>query len=306
MQYTYEFLQQVLDAITEHIVVINERGDILFVNQTWQDFGKNNACQIQGHWDGQNYIAECDRAAASGDDFGLQAAHGIRKVIRGELDNFYFEYPCHSPTQQRWFMMRVSRFQVQEQPCFVISHQNITERKMAEQRVLDLSRLDGLTQIANRRFLDEFLQNEWSRCHRLTMPISLAILDIDHFKLLNDREGHQAGDKCLCKVATLLQQFAKRPSDLCARYGGEEFILVWGNMSQSDANQCLKHLFEALELLNIPNLDSPVKPILTLSAGLVTLLPTQKITIEEMLKVADDLLYQAKESGRDQIQLGLI
>lgn len=93
--------------------------------------------------------------------------------------------------------MRVTPFQVHNNDYFVISHQNITERKLAEEEVRNLARIDGLTGIPNRRTFDEFLCDEMKRCARLNKPICLAVIDVDHFKLLNDTYGHQSGDGCL-------------------------------------------------------------------------------------------------------------
>lgn len=228
MENSHEALRLILDSITEHIVVIDDMGTIQYANKSWSDFGSKNACSVGVNWRGINYIDECDKAAAMGNDFGEKARNGILSVINKEMPAFYFEYPCHSPDEKRWFMMRVTALQMSCQDYFVISHQNITERKLAEEEVKNLARLDGLTDIPNRRAFDEFLYNEWRRCLRLKLPISLAIVDLDHFKLLNDIYGHQSGDECLIKIGALLKEFASRPGDICARYGGEEFALVWG------------------------------------------------------------------------------
>ena len=298
---SYNFLKSVLDTITEHIVVINSEGDILFVNKTWSSFGLNNACLIDETWSGVNYLKECDKAAEMGDDFGLNAASGIRSVIKSEDDKFYFEYPCHSPDEERWFMMRVTPFLNSGEECFVISHQNITERKIAENSVLKLSRIDGLTDIPNRRFFDDFLASEWNRCHRLELPVSLALIDLDNFKLLNDTYGHQAGDESLKAIGNALQKFSKRPSDLCARYGGEEFAIIYGNTNLDQAKILLEELLNEIRLLNIPNKKSPIQPILTASIGLATMQPSKNNIESELIQEADRLLYLAKEKGKNQI-----
>ncbi|WP_289243528.1 GGDEF domain-containing protein [Methylophaga sp. UBA678] len=222
---SYDFLKEILNSLTEHIVVINNQGEIVFVNQSWCTFASDNESTIED-WCGINYIKECEKAASMGDEIGEAVGVGIKDVIADRQHSFYYEYPCHSPEEQRWFMMRVLPLDVKVGAHFIVSHQNITERKVAEERVRELSRIDGLTQIANRRHFDVFLKREWRRCHRLTLPFSMAVLDIDHFKLLNDTYVHQVGDEALVQVARVLKNFVKRPSDLCARYGGEEFALL--------------------------------------------------------------------------------
>ncbi len=298
---SYNFLKSVIDTVTEHIVVIDIKGNILFVNKTWKSFGQNNACLFDEQWKGVNYLSECDKAADMGDDFGLKAADGIRRVIQGEEDEFYFEYPCHSPDKKRWFMMRVTPFTIPEGRCFVISHQNITERKLAEEEVLNLARIDGLTDIPNRRYFNEFLDSEWKRCQRLNIPISLAIIDLDHFKYLNDTYGHQAGDDCLKSVGKILKKYVKRPSDICARYGGEEFSLVYGNTGLEQAKRLTRQLLNEIHSLNIPNKNSPIMPTLTASIGLATMQPNSDNSKTDLIKKSDESLYSAKESGRNKI-----
>jgi diguanylate cyclase (GGDEF)-like protein len=298
---SYDFLKSVLDTITEHIVVIDSEGDILFVNKAWSAFAQNNACLVDEAWNGVNYLKECDKAADMGDDFGVEAASGIRSVIKGNEEKFYFEYPCHSPDEKRWFIMLVTSFTIQGVNYFVISHQNITKRKLAEEKVLNLSRIDGLTDIPNRRYFNEFLNEEWKRCHRLGMPISLAIIDLDHFKLLNDTYGHQAGDECLKSVGRVLKRFGKRPCDICARYGGEEFAIVFGDTNLEQAKILVGKLLNEIRLLNIPNKKSPTLPTLTASIGLATMYPNKENNESELIKESDKSLYSAKENGRNQI-----
>ena len=298
---SYEFLKSVLDTITEHIVVINSEGDILFVNKTWTSFGQKNSCQIYNTWEGVNYLKECDHAAETGDDFGVKAANGIREVINADKEVFYFEYPCHSPNEQRWFMMRVTPFTLQGVRCFVISHQNITERKIAEEEVLNLSRIDALTDIPNRRYFNDFLDSEWKRCLRLGIPISLAIIDLDNFKLLNDTYGHQKGDECLKLIGKILKGNSKRPGDIYARYGGEEFAIVYGDTNLEQAKLLVVKLLNQIRSLNIPNEKSPALPILTASIGLATMLPNKENSVTELIKQSDDSLYSAKDKGRNQM-----
>jgi hypothetical protein len=103
--------------------VIDQRGTILFVNRSWTAFGRQNSCLIvDGTWQNTNYLDVCDTAASEGDAFGAQAADGLRAIINGTESVFYLEYPCHSPREQRWFMMRVSSLSLERTRCFVVCH----------------------------------------------------------------------------------------------------------------------------------------------------------------------------------------
>lgn len=301
MTKSYEFLALILDSVTEHIVVINRAGQIEFVNKSWSSFGRSNACIIGDGWKGVNYLEECDRAAAMGDPFGVMAGRGIRNVIEKSEATFHFEYPCHSPEEKRWFMMRVTPFHLNGADYFVISHQNITERKLAEEEARNIAKIDGLTCIPNRRSFDEFLHEEWRRCLRLKKPICLAMIDIDYFKLLNDTYGHQRGDECLVRVGSLLKKYAKRPGDICARYGGEEFSLVWGDTGLTEAMQLSKKLLEDIAELGMPNVNSPVEKHVTVSIGLAEMVPGIEMDECEIIARSDSALYKAKEGGRNMV-----
>ena len=295
------FLKSILDSIAEQIAVIDLTGNIVFVNQSWVSFGQNNQYQSKADWTSVNYLKVCDDSVKMGDTFGRRAGIGIRKVISSELPMFYFEYPCHSPKEKRWFIMSVTPFLFENSTYLVILHKNITQRKIAEETVLNLSYMDGLTNISNRRYFDKFLKDEWRRCLRLHLPITLAIIDIDHFKLINDTYGHQIGDDCLKRIGLLIKKIAKRSSDLCARYGGEEFAIVFGNTDLKSSMKIITKLSNAIADLQIPNEKSPIIPTLTVSIGVSTLYPSVQISEKELLASADTLLYQAKEKGRNQI-----
>lgn len=297
-----DFLRSVLNSISEHIVVIDREGMIRFVNKAWVTFGQDNGCLINNNaWLTINYLKVCDESAALGEEYGSEAAEGIRRVIEHALVLFCSEYPCHSPNEKRWFMMRVTPFQLEDVLYCAISHQNITERKLAEEQVLNLSRVDGLTRIPNRRYLDEFLEAEWKRCSRLNLPIAIAVMDIDHFKLLNDHYGHQAGDECLAAVGAVLNKIGKRPGDIFARFGGEEFLLVFGNTTTEQSLVPINGIVDAIRELRIPNAKSPTKPIVTVSIGLAMMYPNTQSNEKDLIKAADKLLYSAKTQGRDRV-----
>ncbi len=301
MTTTFGFLKKVTDSLSEHIVVVDQSGTIVFVNRAWVAFGQENECAVTENWIGVNYILACEDAARMGDQFGHQAAAGIRQVLNREAEHFYIEYPCHSPSEKRWFMMRVMPFEHQSTSYCVISHQNITERKFAEEIILGLSRLDGLTNLANRRFFDEFYSAEWRRCLRLRAPISVAMIDIDHFKLFNDTYGHLAGDQCLIKISQVLKNYAKRPTDFCARFGGEEFILVFGQSTAEQIRGILDEIREEILGLKICHQASPTHDYVTVSIGVATAHPDTEASQMALVDAADHCLYHAKSSGRNQV-----
>jgi diguanylate cyclase (GGDEF)-like protein len=166
----------------------------------------------------------------------------------------------------------------------------------------ELSHLDGLTGIANRRHFDEILSKEQGRLGRLGGSLSMIMLDIDFFKAYNDNYGHGTGDECLIQVAKALSGIVKRPTDLLARYGGEEFAVILPDTSLEGAMQVAKSLHDEINRLNIAHAFTPIADHVTLSLGVASLTAEPgKASLEDLLKRADDALYKAKETGRNRI-----
>ncbi|MFP5513447.1 MAG: diguanylate cyclase domain-containing protein, partial [Alphaproteobacteria bacterium] len=137
-----------------------------------------------------------------------------------------------------------------------------------------LSFLDGLTGIANRRRFDDAMTREWRRCARSHLPLSLIILDVDHFKTFNDQYGHQVGDECLRVVAEVLSDRTRRPSDLVARYGGEEFVCLLPETDGPGATRVAEGFRGGVAERRIPHAQSPVAPFVTISLGVATVIPS--------------------------------
>lgn len=157
---------------------------------------------------------------------------------------------------------------------------------------------DGLTGLANRRSFDRALENIWRQSVRSQLPLSLIMLDVDYFKPYNDHYGHQAGDLCLQKIASSMAQALNRPQDLLARYGGEEFACILPATDAAGASHIAKQLHLRVQLLQLPHARSEVSDFVTVSMGVVTLVPNKEESVETLIHTADKQLYRAKEQGR--------
>lgn len=164
-----------------------------------------------------------------------------------------------------------------------------------------LASIDGLTEIPNRRYLDENLSREWRRSKRNGSPLSVLLMDIDHFKRYNDCYGHRAGDECLKKVAQVLVAQCERGSDFIARYGGEEFAAVLPGMNKHEAKEFANKLRNAVNALNIEHKASLNADHITISIGIATTQSGQVYAEQALLEEADLGLYAAKDAGRDRI-----
>jgi diguanylate cyclase (GGDEF)-like protein len=170
----------------------------------------------------------------------------------------------------------------------------------ANQKLHELVWSDSLTQIANRRYLDDYLQREWQRAAREKISLSLLLCDIDYFKSYNDTYGHLAGDACLKRVAQAINSAVRRPADLVARYGGEEFAVVLPNTTFEGAVRVAKNIQLYLEKLKIYHPESGVNKYLTLSIGIAASIPSHHFSPETLLADSDRALYAAKLRGRNE------
>ncbi|MBW4668334.1 MAG: diguanylate cyclase [Cyanomargarita calcarea GSE-NOS-MK-12-04C] len=167
------------------------------------------------------------------------------------------------------------------------------------QELQRLSRVDKLTQIANRYHFDEYLLQEWNRLELEQQPLSLILCDVDYFKKYNDFYGHQGGDRCLQQIAEVLLSVVKRPTDLVARYGGEEFAVIMPSTDVQGAIVVAEEIQQAIHQSKLPHARSDVSEFITISLGIATIAPTSTTSFANLIAAADKALYEAKRQGRD-------
>lgn len=177
------------------------------------------------------------------------------------------------------------------------------ELEAANHELSLMVKIDGLTQIANRRHFDQHLSDNWKRLARSKQPLSLIMCDVDYFKRFNDSYGHPEGDKVLENIAAILKQVAKRPDDLPARYGGEEFAIILPNTDLIGAMQVAEKIRQDVLALRINHIGSSVNAFVTLSLGIATVTPNEIAesvrSPQDLILIADRALYQAKHGGRN-------
>jgi len=178
---------------------------------------------------------------------------------------------------------------------------NQIELKRQRDLLARLSHLDGLTAIPNRRALDEALEREWRRGTRSLKPLSLLMIDIDHFKAYNDNCGHLAGDDCLRSFAQSLKIPLGRAADFVGRYGGEEFLAILPETDEKGAMIVAREIQEGVAELAIPHPASPLGTVVTASIGIATAVASREHEHTWLLQGADSALYQAKQEGRNRI-----
>ncbi|TFW16391.1 diguanylate cyclase [Duganella callida] len=290
-----ERLRTIVNNMAEGLLIIEADGRIQFTNPACDKYlgyqhdqlAGRNIADLLNPLVAQEYLDYFGRYAAA-----PQSAHnhGTREVIIRHRNG---SSVCMDLTLTPMYL---------RQPLFIGLLHDITHHKQSEDALQRAAMVDPLTKIANRRHFDTFLEKEWQRAMRSGQPLSLVVLDVDHFKLYNDTLGHPAGDVCLQQVAQAIASHAHRPTDLAARYGGEEFVLLF---AETDAGKAV-HLAEAIrghiEALQIPHPRSTTSAWLTVSIGVATIHPHQLDNTESLFVAADRALYVAKEGGRNQVQ----
>lgn len=164
-----------------------------------------------------------------------------------------------------------------------------------------LANVDGLTGLSNRKYFNDFLEEEWKRATREHTPLSVQMIDVDDFKRYNDTYGHLAGDEVLKKVAEAIQRIASHPSWLTARFGGEEFSVIMPHTAVDQAQELAGKLCREIQALQIPHRGSTVSEFMTVSIGCAAAIPPNGGHSLLLLGAADDALYQAKKAGKNRV-----
>jgi diguanylate cyclase (GGDEF)-like protein len=238
--------EAVLDAIPDSTAVLSRDGTILAVNRAWRAFATENGADEASTGPGVNYVEVCTEAAAAGCADAKAVAVALRSVLEGESLQCDLAYPCQAANAERWFELRITKINASGGGALV-SHVDITRRKMAEQYLARRGSEDPLTRIANRALFTQRVANALEPHHGLMpFPVGLLIIDLDGFKRINDSYGTLVGDELLRSVASRLNDIA-RPEDLIARLGGDEFAMLLPRMTGAILDRIAERIVEAFK-----------------------------------------------------------
>ncbi len=191
------------------------------------------------------------------------------------------------------------RFVKQTKRTMRIADRMTSELNCAKHELSDKANIDELTQIYNRRYMVTALEHCYDVCIKSSQYLSVIMLDIDYFKNYNDSLGHQMGDICLKQVAKVLTDVIHRHNDIVARYGGEEFIIILPNTEEGGAVAVADKIVESIYAQNIPHPKSLIADRVTVSLGVTSCIPSANIKADDLIKAADNALYEAKGKGRN-------
>lgn len=292
-------LRLIVNSIDEGLMIIEPNGRIQYANPACDRYlgygpGELAGCTLDGLLApsvAQEYLDLFTRSVAGANTgAGAPDCRGAREVLIRQRDGIL-----------RAMDLTLTPMTA-DPPLFVALLHDITHHKQSENALQRAALVDPLTKIANRRHFDAFLEKEWQRAVRGNQPLSLIVLDVDHFKGYNDSLGHAAGDACLQQVAMALQSHALRATDLAARYGGEEFVLLFGETGFEAAAALGEAIRAHIESLHIPNPRSTTSEWVTASLGVATIVPTQLDDLKDFFVSADRAMYAVKDAGRNGVR----
>ncbi|MYM35679.1 diguanylate cyclase [Duganella sp. FT94W] len=299
-------MESVLHAMSLGAVVLdNERRIVL-----WNTWMITHSGLTQEQVSGRDFFAVCPELRGGRVDAAIQYAlhNNFPSLLSQTLNKAPFAlYLGDERIQQA---LEVTPIEVAGVPrhCLIQVHDvsiAVGREKLLREQAMVLrsqSFADGLTGIANRRHFDAAIEKEHRRAKRGGTPLSLLMIDIDHFKAYNDYYGHQKGDQCLIQVSAALAGMLKRPCDLTARYGGEEFAMILPETGAGQARAMAEGIRERVQALAIRHeRNSDPSQRVTVSIGIATQQPEAPMEIEALIGAADRALYQAKRDGRNRV-----
>lgn len=293
------FQQTVFDSLSAQIAVLDRHGTVIQTNAAWWKYAIDNELAETPSFGGGNYLEILDYLTGQDQETVLAASAGIASVASGEVSDFQLSHPFYTPVDKRWFTMKVTPVHDVEERV-VVSHEDVTRLKAAELASLTLANIDALTGALSRRNFLNLAEQELARAARYDLPLMVLMLDLDHFKHINDHHGHAAGD-------VVLQVFVKtvagvlRESDLIGRIGGEEFAVLLPSTTLEGGRSLAQRIIECVRTSPVEVNGALLSFTVSIGAGCLSC----ETSFANLLGLADVALYKAKNGGRDRLEVGL-
>jgi len=279
--------QAIFNALTGSAAVVDRTGKILAVNDGWRAFARENGAPDTAAYLGTHYLATCCDSAT--DPLREPFLRDFEALLAGRRDHFSYEYPCPSPEKERWFIMNARRVPESDPPCFLIQHVDITDRYLREQHHARQAERDLVTGMLNRNGILSRLRHALDEARLRREPLALFFLDLDGFKRINDRRGHETGDRVLEAIGKRLGAILRR-SDKVGRYGGDEFLLYTCGTDDGAVAPILNRLEGAI---GTPVETPGGRHTLSASVG-IAFFPEDGTDVETLIQQADQAMYAAK------------
>lgn len=291
------FQQAVFDSLAAQIAVLDRHGSVIQTNAVWRNYAFKMGFAQSPQFCGGNFLEILDRMTGRNQKTTQAASAGIASVVTGGASSFQLAEPLFSPLDERWFMMRVMPVHdISER--VVVSLEDVTELKAAELASLTLANTDVLTGALSRRNFLNLAEQELARSVRYGLPLMVLMLDLDHFKRINDHYGHAAGDAVLVGFVKIVMDVL-RESDLIGRIGGEEFSVLLPNTSLEGGRALAQRIIECVRTHPVEVAGERIAYTVSVGAGCLS----SETAFATLLGVADAALYRAKNGGRDRLEV---
>lgn len=291
----------ILNALPDIMALVDGDVRIVSVNAAWGHFARENrAGQEAIRGKGMDYFKAAGDAGLGTEKSAKDVADGLREVLGGSRETFDIEYPCHAPSRQRWFHLRVSRVPGEDRDYALCLHSDVTDRKVREieqlretRKLREESLTDPLTGLRNRRALELIGAQYWAQAQRSGGALGVLFFDLDGFKPINDNFGHQEGDRVLCMVADYLRG-TFRDSDVIARVGGDEFVVLAWMKSLEDLERVTGRIRTEFRM----ETDGGDKYVVSMSIGVAVHDPQKEGDLVSLIESADSRMYHNKKSRK--------
>lgn len=292
---SFDTVLSVLDSLPEHIAVLDISGVIVVTNRSWKNHGSVGAGGPDARpRPGANYLSMLKKNSAANSK-STRLWKNILYVLDGEKDIYTMEYPSSSGKGRRWFLLYVTPLKSGGNITgAVISHTDITRRKLAELETKRFSVTDPMTGILNRKAGLESVHRQMKYCARHGCIFTVCYIDLDNLKIVNDRYGHQEGDRVIIGFVSMLRN-ALRESDVMCRLGGDEILLILQEISLDGTNSVLKRIQDSVDSKNAKT-SKPYR--IEYSYGLAEYTLGCKLGAEELVDIADKNMYRMKTAKK--------
>ena len=295
---------ELINSMPQLICILDRQGGIIFVNKSWIKAGVKNGVDPNYSWTGKNYLSTSIYNDYSEHPSAAEIMQMIKEVLTGKRTTLSLEYPCHSILERRWFKLTVTPFDYAHETLFIVSHEDITSIKLKLEEAQLLGLQDPLTEIANRRNFNQYLQQIFARSIQQKSELSLLLIDIDNFKRINDLYGHNTGDEILIEIAGILNQHCQKQSALAARLVSDVFALISEMPLRQAIDLSLLLLGQVQQLNQIYQCTTDAK--ISISIGVASCIPCHFEEKERLYMQADNYLKHAKLGGKSRIEAGML
>ena len=293
------FQQAVFDSLSAQVAVLDRLGVLIQTNRAWRTYVQPFAGMGVQAGLGEPYLDVLLRLTQGEQGVVQRVRDGMAFVLAGEMASFQLQQPFFVPSDQHWFSMKITPVRdVQER--LLVSHVDVTSLKAAELASTSLANVDALTGALSRLNFLNLAEQELQRSTRYGLPLMVLMMDLDHFKQINDRFGHAAGDAVLKRFVQTVSDVL-RESDLMGRLGGEEFAVLLPNTAVEGGRALAQRIIDSVQNSPVPVNHQLVAYTVSIGAGCLS----SENSFSSLLGVADIALYRAKNGGRNRLEIGL-